>query len=353
MPVTLNLHQALERLLDRKDLTEQEAAAVLRAMTDETVPAATSGAVLVALRSKGETAAEVRGFAGAMRELSRRVVLPAGMPAADIVGTGGDSSGSFNLSTGTALLAAGCGVPIVKHGNRSISSRSGSADVLEQLGVPLVADPAAALACLEACNFAFLFAPNFHPATRALAPVRRALGVRTVFNILGPLTNPAAPPFHLIGAFDLPTAELLANALAGMDIRRAFVVHGEPGWDEATPVGPFVLFDVRDGKIRREQRDPADAGIPRCEPSALQGGDAAANAAALEAVLQGRDRGPHRDALLLGAALVLELTGRVNDPGEGVRLARQSLEDGAGARVLEDLRAFGRRSSPLRPTAKP
>ena len=217
------------------------------------------------------------------------------------MGTGGDGSGSLNLSTGAALVAAAAGVPIVKHGNRSVSSKSGSADVLEALGIRLPQTPAAARRrCSTRRSFTFLFAPNFHPAMKAIAPVRRALGIRTVFNLLGPLTNPAAPPFGLIGAFDLPTARLLADALAGMPIQRAFVVHGEPGWDEATPVGPFVVFDVRPGFVRRERRDPAHYGIPRCTAADLAGGDAATNARAIEAVLLGQDRGPHRDALRAG-----------------------------------------------------
>jgi anthranilate phosphoribosyltransferase len=341
----LHIHPLLDRLLYRQDLTASEAGALMRALTDENLPPAIAGAILAALRAKGETAAEVFGFATAMRELSRRVALPAGLPAADVVGTGGDASGSLNLSTGTALLAAACGVPVVKHGNRSVSSQSGSADVLGALGVPLVASPEQALACLTACNFTFLFAPNFHPAMKAVAPVRRALRVRTVFNILGPLTNPAAPPFHLIGAFDLPTAELMAQALAGMDLQRAFVVHGEPGWDEATPAGPFVLFDVRPGRVRREQRDPADFGIARCTPDDLQGGEAAVNAAALEAVLRGADRGPHRDALVLGAGLVLEVTGRAADLATGLRQAAEVLAEGAGARLLQCLRGCGGKAS--------
>jgi anthranilate phosphoribosyltransferase len=290
---------------------------------------------------KGETAEELRGFALAMRALSRRVPVPEALKAADVVGTGGDASGSLNISTGVALLAAACGLPIVKHGNRSMSSQSGSADVLEELGVPLAPDPDQALACLAACNFTFLYAPNFHPAMRAIGPVRRALRVRTVFNILGPLTNPAAPPYSLIGAFDLPTAELMAGALAGMDIGRGFVVHGEPGWDEATPVGPFTLFDVRPGCVRREDRDPQRCGIPRCSADDLRGAEPIANARALEAVLTGRDRGPHRDALVLGAGLALEVAGRAGDLDTGIAQARAVLERGAAAATLEKLRAFG------------
>ena len=328
----------LEQLLARIDLSEADAGDLLRTLTDETLSPAVAAALLVALRAKGETAAEVRGFATAMRALSRRFDLPPGLPAADIVGTGGDGSGSLNLSTGAALLAAACGVPIVKHGNRSVSSKSGSADVLEALGVALPADAAAARQQFDRANFTFLFAPNFHPAMKAIAPVRKALGVRTVFNILGPLTNPAAPPFALIGAFDLPTAKLMADTLAGMPIQRCFVVHGEPGWDEATPVGPFTVFDVRPGSVRRQRRHPEHYGIPLCSPDDLAGGDAATNALAIEAVLAGRDQGPHRDALLLGAGLALDLTGHVRGLRRGIELARCTLDTGGGAALLVRLR---------------
>ncbi len=329
----------VERLLAGTDLSEAEAGVLLRLLTDETLPPPLAAALLVALRAKGETAAEVRGFATTMRDLARPFPLPPGMAAVDIVGTGGDGSGSLNLSTGSALLAAACGLPVIKHGNRSVSSKSGSADVLEALGVVLPADGPAARQLLEATGFTFLFAPNFHPAMKAIAPVRRALGIRTVFNILGPLTNPAAPPFSMIGAFDLPTARLLADTLAGMPIRRCFVVHGEPGWDEATPVGPFTVFDVRPGLVRRQKRDPAHYGTPRCLPTDLEGGDAAANARAIEAVLAGRDEGPHRDALALGAGLALDLAGHARGLRRGVELARHTLATGGGAALLARLRA--------------
>ncbi len=330
----------LDGLLNRVDLTEDEAAELMRLLTDESLPQAAAGALLAGLRAKGETADEVRGFARTMRELARKTILPEGLAAADTVGTGGDGSGSLNISTGTGLLAAGCGVPIVKHGNRSVSSKSGSADVLEAMGVPLPEDPAAAIDCLEQCNFTFLFAPFFHPAMKAIAPVRGAMGVRTVFNILGPLSNPAAPPFHLIGAYDMETARLMAETLAGMDIERAFVVHGEPGWDEATPVGSFALFDVCPGEILEERRDPEDYGVPRCRAEDLMGGDASFNAAALSAVLSGQDTGPHRDALMLGAGLMLELTGVQPELADGIKQARDALESGDAAAVLERLRNF-------------
>jgi anthranilate phosphoribosyltransferase len=192
-----------------------------------------------------------------MRALARKPALPPGLDAIDIVGTGGDASGSLNLSTGAALLAAACGLPVVKHGNRSVSSRSGSADLLEQLGFTLPLDETRAARCFAATGFTFLFAPYFHPAMKVLAPIRAALGIRTVFNLLGPLTNPAAPRFRLIGAYDASTAELMAGTLAGMDIERAWVVHGAGGWDEATPIGPFLAFDVtRDAPRPRSPTSP-------------------------------------------------------------------------------------------------
>src|SRR5208282_3080445 len=233
------LRQFLEQLLDRQDLAEAQAQALLGMLTDPGLEPALAGAVLAALRVKGVTAAEVRGFATAMRALSRKPALPHAPDAIDIVGTGGDASGSLNLSTGAALLAAACGLPVVKHGNRSITSRSGSADLIEQLGFVMPLDENRAAQCFAATGFTFLFAPYFHPAMKALAPIRAALGVRTVFNLLGPLTNPAAPRFQLIGAYDEATAELMAQTLAGMPIERAWVVHGAAGWDEATPIGPF------------------------------------------------------------------------------------------------------------------
>ena len=331
----------LERLLNRDSLTEDEAGDMMRLLTDEEFPPAMSAALLIALRTKGETADEVRGFAGAMRELARTTTLPAGMTlATDVVGTGGDGSGSLNISTGTGLLTAACGVPVIKHGNRSVSSRSGSSDVLEALGVPLPDGPATALQCLDVCGFTFLFAPFFHPAMKTIAPVRGALGVRTVFNILGPLTNPARPRYNLIGAFDLSTAGLIAQALAGMDIERAYVVHGEPGWDEATPCGPFTLFDVCNGIVTEGRRNPADYGLAMCRPEDLAGGDAEYNAQALESVLVGDDWGAHRDALALGAGLVMELTGTAKNLAEGIEQANAAIDDGRARNVLERLRGF-------------
>ena len=333
--------QTLESLLSGHDLPEQDAGELLQWLAQGEGEPALAGGLLAALRAKGVTALEVRGFAGAMRSLARRPRLPAGIDAIDIVGTGGDASGSLNLSTGAALLTAACGMPVVKHGNRSISSRCGSADVVEQLGVKLPLDEEAAARCFEANGFTFLFAPFYHPAMKALAPIRAALGVRTVFNLLGPLTNPAAPRYHLIGAYDLAAAELIATTLSGMQIARAWVVHGAGGWDEATPIGPFVAFDVTPGKVQRTEIDPVALGLARCAPADLAGGDASGNAAALRAVFAREDRGAHRSALALQAGIALHIAGRAASAPDGVALALQVIDSGRAQQWLEKLTRWG------------
>lgn len=329
----------LDRLLDGKDLTEQEARDVMTTFAAGELEPAMAGAMLAGLRAKGETADEIRGFATAMRELAVHPEIPAGIPTVDTVGTGGDGSGSFNLSTGAGLLAAAAGARVVKHGNRSISSRSGSADMLECLGVPLPLHEKEAVDCLQATGFTFLFAPAYHPAMKAVVPVRGALAVRTVFNMLGPLTNPAAPPYQLIGAWSAPAAKLMAETLAGMPIERAFVVHGEPGWDEASPAGDFVLHDVTPGKVTESTRSPEDYGVARCKPDELAGGDAEYNAAELLRVFNGEEKGAHRDALLMGTSLVLEVQGMAKNAKEGVAMAAAAIDDGRASAFLQALRA--------------
>jgi len=335
------LKSLLERLVSGDGLTETEAFDLMVTLTDSAVPPAQAGGLLTALRAKGVTADEVRGFARGMRSLAHRPSLPEVGPTIDLVGTGGDGSHTFNLSTGAALLAVAAGARVVKHGNRSVSSRSGSADLLEALGLPIPLTETAAAECLSATGFTFLFAPHYHPAMKAIAPVRAALGIRTVFNLLGPLTNPAEPPFHVIGAYSLDAAKLMADTLAGLPIGRAFVVHGEPGWDEPTPVGPFVLHDVRPGHVVTSTRSAADYGLPSCTPDALRGGDGVHNAAALKAVFDGRDRGPHRDALVMSAALALEVMGRVDGPQAGARQVEAVIDSGAAADLLHRLATFG------------
>ncbi len=330
----------LGQLLDGESLEESQASALLEAMAAGDLEPALAGGLLCALRAKGESADEIRGFARAMRALAISPDIDAAA-SIDIVGTGGDGSGSLNLSTGVSLLTAACGMRVVKHGNRSVSSRSGSADVLAAVNAALPPSAEHASACLDATGFTFLFAPHFHPAMKAIGPVRQSLKVRTIFNVLGPLTNPAAPPYYLLGAFNSQTAQLMAEALAGLPLERGFVVHGSPGWDEATPCGPFELYDVRDGKVVREVRDPATIGIERCAPEDLAGGDAAENARHLRAALEG-DAGqrPHIDALVLGCSLALEVSGQVPAASEGVRRAREAIHDGGAREWLERLSAW-------------
>jgi anthranilate phosphoribosyltransferase len=333
-----NYSAILNRLLDGKELTEAQCADLMRDMASGEMAPALAGAFLAGLRAKGESAAEIRGFATAMRELALHPAIPDGAPTVDTVGTGGDGSGSLNLSTGTGLLAAAAGARVVKHGNRSVSSKSGSADLLECLGMPIPLDEAASIAALQALNFTFLFAPAYHPAMKAIMPVRGALGVRTVFNILGPLANPAAPPYQLIGAFSDDAARLMADTLSGMPIERAFVVHGEPGWDEATPAGEFVLYDVVPGSVTESRRTPEDYGMQRCKPADLHGGDARHNAAELVRVMKGEDRGPHRDALLMGTSLVLEVVGLAENLEDGLAQAAEVIDSGKAAVFLAAFR---------------
>ncbi|MEL6448706.1 MAG: anthranilate phosphoribosyltransferase [Pseudomonadota bacterium] len=332
----------LETLLAGQNLSEAEAAQIMAALADDALAPAMAGSLLTALRAKGETADEIRGFAAVMRERALRPDIDPELPTVDTVGTGGDGSGSYNLSTGTALLAAAAGALVVKHGNRSVSSKSGSADVLESLGLGLPLDAAAAGRCLEATNFTFLFAPAYHPAMKSVVPVRQAMGVRTVFNVLGPLTNPAQTPYQVIGAFSKDVAALMADALSGLAIERAFVVHGDNGWDEATPVSSFTLFDVTPGQVVAHTRPPEDYGIARCAAEDLAGGDADVNARAMADVLRGADTGAHRDALLMGTSLVLEVAGLVDDARAGVARAQAAIDSGDAARLLDGLAEFGR-----------
>ena len=334
----MELSKQLDGLLDGESLTEQQSYELMHIMAAGDMHPAMAGAFLAGLRAKGETADEVRGFATAMRELAQHPAIPDGAPTVDTVGTGGDGSGSLNLSTGTGLLAAAAGSRVVKHGNRSVSSKSGSADMLECLGMPLPLHENDAIDCLQATNFTFLFAPAYHPAMKEIMPVRGAMGVRTVFNMLGPLTNPAAPPFQLIGAWSLDAARLMADALSGMPIERAFVVHGEPGWDEATPVGEFSLFDVLPGKVTKSTRTPEDYGLARCSAEDLAGADAEHNAKELARVFCGEDQGAHRDALLMGTSLMLEVQGVAANAEQGVEIAATAIDDGRAEKFLENLR---------------
>jgi anthranilate phosphoribosyltransferase len=326
------MREVLDTILDGSDLSVDQADELVDEITSGEHDPVLVGALLAALRAKGESAEEVRGLARGMRRLALAPELDAS-GAVDVVGTGGDGSGSLNLSTGAALLTAAAGVRVVKHGNRSMSSQSGSADVLEQLGVPIPMDEAAAGEFFDMHGFTFLFAPYYHPAMGAVVPIRKALGVRTVFNLLGPLINPGSPDFAVIGAWSLDTARLMAGALAGSEIRRAFVCYGTNGWDEPTQVAPFHLLDVREGKVDESIVDPVDLGVDGCAPSDLAGGSPAQNAASLREVFGGKP-GAHRHALLIGAGLALQVAGEVDRLDDGMSIAGAAIDDGRAAGLL-------------------
>ncbi|MEZ4319285.1 MAG: anthranilate phosphoribosyltransferase [Myxococcota bacterium] len=334
------MHELLENLLDGEELDREGVVALLDGLSDPDVPDVLKAAALAAMRVRGETAAEVRDLARELRDRAVAFEPDASKPVVDTCGTGGDGSGSINLSTAAALVVAAMGHGVVKHGNRRSSSKCGSADVLEALGVPLPEGPRDAARMLDETGFTFLFAPNFHPSTAGVVPVRRALRTRTVFNLLGPLTNPARPAYQVVGAYSAEAAALMADALAGLAVTRAFVVHGAEGWDEATPIGPFELWDVRPGDVvRHRELDPARAyGIPRCTADDLQGGDADFNAAALRRVFRG-EKGPHRDAVALSAALVLEVLG-IAEERDAVSRVEAALDNGAVTALLTRLQSY-------------
>jgi len=334
------LRAQLERLLDGRNLDAFEAQEALAELMAESTPRSLQAAFLAALRSKGETPEELAGFARGMLARARAVPRSFTLPCVDTAGTGGDGMHSFNLSTAAALLVASLGIPVAKHGNRSVSSRCGSADLIEALGLPATADPGEAGARLARDGFVFLFAPHFHPALRALADLRRELGVRTVFNLLGPLVNPARPSHQLIGAASPELARRLARAASQLGLARAFVVHGG-GFDEATPCGPFQVHVVAGTTCAEHELAPEDFGLARCAPADLAGGDARENAARLVALFEHRERGPLRDALCLNAALVLLLLERETAPRPALRSVAAALDDGRAARFLARLAASG------------
>ena len=295
-------------------------------------------AVLVALAAKGETPEEIAGAALAMRQRAHRV--PHGRPdALDTCGTGGDGRGTFNISTAAAFVAAAAGVPVAKHGNRAISSRSGSADLLAALGVSLETAPEAEGRQLDTIGIAFLFAPAHHPATKAVAPVRRALGVRTVFNLLGPLTNPAGARRQLLGVYARDRVLTVARVLADLGCDHAFVVHGGDGLDEITTTTTTFVAEVRGAEVRAFDLDPQTLGVKRALPEQLVGGSAAENAEKLLGLLRG-EPGPLAEIVALNAGAAIHLGGRAGTVAEGVERARQALASGAALAKLEELRNF-------------
>jgi anthranilate phosphoribosyltransferase len=331
---------ALGRLLDGHDLSREDAREVMaQIMRGEATPAQIGG-FLVALRAKGETADEVAGCAEAMRS-HVLAVEPTRSDVVDVVGTGGDGARTFNISTTAAIVAAAAGAAVAKHGNRAVSSVSGSADVLEALGLELEQPPERIAESIDTLGFGFMFAPLHHPAMRHAAPVRRELGTRTIFNVLGPLTNPAGARAGVFGVYAPEVARTVADALVTLDSRRAFVVHGAHGVDELSPAGPNLVFEIFEGRVRERVIDPAELGIAPCRPDELAGGPPEENARTAREVLAGAP-GAKRDAVVLNAAGAVAAAGHAADLREGIALAAETIDSGRAAARLEELVAFSR-----------
>ena len=329
------LRETLPRILRGEHLSQDDARTImLRVMAGET-GAAETAALLTALVMKGETVDEVAGFAQAMREGAEPFPAREAM-LVDTCGTGGDRAGTFNISTTAAFVAAGAGLTVVKHGNRSMSSRSGSADVLEALGVTVELPLSAAIACLDAVGMAFLYAPAWHPAMRHVNPVRRELGFPTVFNLLGPLANPARPRAQLLGVHRPELTGFMARVLAALGTERALVVHGG-GLDEISVCGPTAGYWLADGVIARFRFDPAELGWAWADPEELLGGGPEDNAAITRGILDGTITGAKRRAVVVNAAAALAVAGRTTGLADAVPLAEEALDNGAARRVLEAL----------------
>ncbi|MEK7848135.1 MAG: anthranilate phosphoribosyltransferase [Chloroflexota bacterium] len=329
------IREAIARVVERQDLTQEEAQGVMQEIMQGQATPSQIAAFITALRIKGETPEEIAGCARAMRANALRVETPYD-DLVDTCGTGGDGAHTFNISTLVALVGAGGGLRVAKHGNRSVSSRCGSADLLEALGVQIDLGPEEVARCLREVGMGFLFAPRFHPAMKHAGPTRREVGIRTVFNILGPLTNPAGAPVQLLGVYSLSLTETLARVLRLLGSRRAAVVHGADGLDELSPAGTNHVTELVGGDIRSYTVDPQELGLPRAKLSDLTGGTTEENKAIAELVLGG-EKGPRRDAVLLNAAMLFMAAGKVNSPGAGLKLAAEVIDSGQARRALDRL----------------
>ena len=345
------MQEFLKPLLEGRRLAQAEARRAMDAIIGGSATAAQIGAFLAALRVRGESEEELAGFAEAMRSRARAVTISR-RPLLDTCGTGGDGAGTFNISTAAALVAAGAGAAVAKHGNRCVSSRCGSADVLEALGVrcDAPAAPAALAALAERCvceaGVCFLFAPSFHPAMKHAAPVRKELGVRTVFNLLGPLSNPAGATRHLLGVYDPSLVPVVARALGRLGVEEAMVVAGTDGLDELSPFAPTRVAHLKGGRLEQYEVLPEAAGISRQAPGSCRGGDAAENARILRGVLEGVP-GPAREAVRLNAGAALMVAGLARDLKEGALLAAEAIDSGKALGALEKLKAITNSPSPL------
>jgi anthranilate phosphoribosyltransferase len=332
--VSDELRGLIAKAASGQPLTRDESARAFdRMMSGEATPSQMGG-LLMALRVRGETVDEITGAAATMRSKMTKVAAPP--DAIDVVGTGGDASGSYNVSTCAALIVAGCGVPVAKHGNRALSSKSGAADVLGALGVKIDLRPDEITRCIYEAGIGFMFAPAHHPATKNVAPTRVELGTRTIFNLLGPISNPAGVKRQMIGVFSRHWIEPMAQVLKLLGSESVWVAHGSDGLDEITTSGPSYIAALENGNVRTFEINPEDVGIPRAKPEALRGGEADHNAAALLAVLTGT-KGPYRDIAVLNAAAALVVAGKAKELKDGVAQAAKSIDSGEAKGRLDRL----------------
>jgi anthranilate phosphoribosyltransferase len=329
-----DLKSIIGKVATGASLSRDEAASAFDAVMSGEATPSQMGGLLMALRVRGETVDEITGAVSAMR--SKMLTVDAPADAVDIVGTGGDGSGSVNVSTCASFVVSGTGLPVAKHGNRALSSRSGAADVLASLGVKIDLRPDQVSRCVRECGIGFMFAPAHHPAMKNVGPTRVELATRTIFNLLGPLSNPAGVKRQMVGVFSRQWVQPLAQVLKNLGSESAWVVHGSDGLDEITLTGPTFVSALHNGEIRNFEVTPEDAGLPRCEAGALKGGDADANAIALQSVLDGKPS-PYRDVALINAAAALVVAGRARDLKEGVAIGAKSLDSGAASARLKHL----------------
>jgi anthranilate phosphoribosyltransferase len=332
--VTVEFKGLIAKVATGATLSREEAASAFEQMMQGEATPSQMGALLMALRVRGETVDEITGAVTAMRAKMLRVNAPP--DAIDVVGTGGDASGSYNISTCAALIVAGAGVPVAKHGNRALSSRSGAADVLAALGVNIDLTPDKIGLCIREAGIGFMFAPAHHPATKNVAPTRVELGTRTIFNLLGPLSNPAGVRRQMVGVFSRQWTEPLAQVLKNLGAERAWIVHGSDGLDEITTSGPTSVSALENGTVRSFEISPEDVGLAKVKPEALRGGDASTNAEAVQAVLEGK-KTPLRDVALFNAAAALVVAGKADDIKAGFALAAQAVDSGEAEGRLDRL----------------
>jgi len=331
----MDIRAAIAHLVSGYDLTESDMESVMREVMGGDATPAQIGAFLVALRMKGECVEEISGAARVMRRYATPVATT--QEVVDTCGPGGDMCGTFNISTAAALIAAGAGVVVAKHGNRAMSGSVGGADVLEALGMKIDLTPERVLECLDQAGVAFLFAPAFHPAMRHAGPVRREIGVRTIFNLLGPLSNPAGAKTQLLGVFSAEWVETLAHALGKLGSQRVMVVHGDDGLDEISLTGSSLVAELDGGSVRTYRITPEELGLERCDPEALSGGDAGENAGIIRQILAGEAKPAQRDVALLNAAGAIYVAGRAPDMQQALEQARESVGSGRAGRKLGQL----------------